>query len=103
MKVKVTKTMTKFLQQQLKSEKLLITHEKLNQNYYRVYVDYNLIDHIDDYNYDTQLFSVIRINYPAECYALCRYLTTRDLNRIFIRSDRSAAGFIAAVKDEILI
>lgn len=103
MQVRTSKKMTAFLKKNLKGCSVTLSHVKLNQDCFRVYVDFSLLDHISDYDYETETFSVIRVSYPAECFAMCKYLTTRDLNRIFMRSDKTAAGFIEAIKDEILI
>lgn len=57
-----------------------------------------------DRNDGTGLYNVIKINYTWDCYALPRYLTTRELNNIYKRcTEKTADGFIYALKNAIEI
>ena len=101
MKVKATKAMTKYLNDHI--ENITFTLEKLTEAAYRMQVDIDTYLNEIDYSIKTGLFSVIKVSYPGEYYAMPRYLTTKDLNRIFARSDHTAEGFIKAVLSDIEI
>ena len=71
---------------------------KMSIKEYEYSVDYNALEHENDYNYETLQFKVLRIVYNSELYACDRYLTTNDLVRIFRNSDKTYEGF----KSELL-
>ena len=43
------------------------------------------------------------VQYPAEDYALNRYVTTAELNKIFKQSDKSLKGFVGEILNAIEI
>ena len=101
MKVKATAVMNKFLSESIPEYKFVL--EKMPIDTYRAMVDINFLWHTDDWNAKTNLMQVIRVVYPADFYAVDNFLTTADLRKIFSDSDKTAAGFIKAVKSEIEI
>ena len=100
MRVKVTAKMAKEI---TKRTGFNATLEKLNCNNYQWYVSGDPDANIQDYDIETGLFSAIRIDYPAEYYACPRYLTTRELKKIYYTSNGSAEDFFRAVRNEIEI
>lgn len=100
MRVQATKTMAREIKKQTGFSATL---EKFSPERYEVIVDYDLLANEEDYNWGDRLFSAIRIDYPAEFYAIPRYLSTRDLRRIFRESDKTFNGFFEAVKNAIEI
>lgn len=100
MKVKVTNVFRKFLQEQISGYNFRLI--ELDVENYRMIIDYDLYSW-EDFNAAKRTMKAIKVIYPADCYAMPRYLSTRELNEIFSRSDRTAAGFIEAIKQEIEI
>lgn len=101
MKVKVSYPMTKLLNDQISG--VIFSLEKYTGELYERFVDFDLFAHTADYDSKKGVFKVIKVNYPADCFAMPGYLTTKDLNRIFSNSDHTMTGFIKAVKDQIEI
>lgn len=101
MKVKVSNPMYKAIKNALPSYK--ITLEKLTPEQYERNIDFDLFRNTSDYSYKTGLFSVIKITYPAEYYAMPRYITTRDLTAVFRNSDKTFTSFIEELKSYIAI
>lgn len=93
--------MRKFLSDNIPEYNFII--EKMSLDEYRIKVDYELIYHTDDLRSSDNKMQAIKVIYPADFYAIDRYLTTKDLVKIFNHSDKTADGFIKAVKDEIEI
>lgn len=100
MKIKTTKTLANFLSEKLKEHETTknykLTHEKLTNLAFGFCVDFDTWKHTRDYDFATETFNVFKITYPHEYYANDLYLTTKDLNRIFDKSDKTANGFINA-------
>ena len=69
------------------------------QQYVTLYPEYE----DSDYDIETELFSAIRILYPEEDYACPKYLTSRDLNRMYYLSTGAIDDFFRVVKKEIEI
>lgn len=101
MKVKVSSVMLRELKKAIPAYRWSI--EKLTRDQYAARVDYDLYRNENDFSINAGKFSVIRIEYPPECYAMTRYLTTYELTRIFRASDKTFCGFIDAVKSAIEI
>ena len=96
MQVKVSNPMGKFLAEAL--DKLgKVTIVRMTADEYRTMVDYDLFCHTEDWDTNKQTFKVFRLAYPSEYYANPAYITTRDLNRVFRESDRTAEGFTQAL------
>lgn len=55
-----------------------------------------------DYSDQENKYRAIRIIYPADYYACDRYLTTKDLNRLFSKGD-TLEDYIAKVLEEVEI
>lgn len=101
MKVKATNTLKNYLQEQIPHYRFYLLKMGIEQ--YRITVDYDIFRNETDFNSATNKMSVLQVVYPSDYYASPKYLTTRDLNRIFSRSDKTAEGFIKAVREEIEI
>lgn len=103
MKVKVTKTMAKELKKNFEGKEYQITFQKIPTDIYRINVSYDLIENEEDYNMEDNTFNIIKVNYPAEYYAMPRYLTSRDLRRAYRESDKTYDGFMRTVESLIEI
>ena len=101
MKVKVSNPMVKFLNAHINGMKFVL--EKYTVDNYRITVDYDLFRNETDYNTKTGLMSTIKVLYPNEYYAMPYYLTTRELNKLFLMSDHTAAGFIKEIRAAVEI
>lgn len=101
MLVKATKKLAKILNDNIKD--YTITLETLTEKQYSFYVDIDTFYHTNDYNIKTNKFNVIVIQYPNEFYAVNRYITTNDLNRIFNACNKTLEDFILKFKNEIEI
>ena len=99
MKVKATKTMRKFLADNIPEYSFRI--EKMTVDEYKINVDFDVLKHTSDFNGETM--QAIKVIYPAEYYAIPAYITTWDLVNAFNNSDGTAAGFLRSVKNEIAI
>lgn len=104
MKIKATKAMANFLK---KSVNLECVHSikllAMDAEEYKSYVDFDMLAHIDDYDYGTLKFKVIQVNYKIECYAIPKYLTTKDLLRCYKHSNGTAEDFVNEICKEIEI
>ena len=100
MKIKTTKTLCKFLSEKLKehetTKNYTLTHEQLTKDFFSWQVDMDYYNHTIDYNYNNNKFNVFKISYPLDYYACDKYITTKDLTKIFDKSDKTANGFVQA-------
>lgn len=105
MKVKVSKTMAAAIRKALKEDLTgyRICYTEVDLNAYTRSVDYCLWSHEEDYDAEHAVMKVIRIEYPAEYYAMPRYLTTKDLRNIAGRADGDYTRFMNGVKNAIEI
>lgn len=105
MKVKATKKMATYLQEQAEKQNkgFEFAFEKLTIDEFKWYCDISYYNHEADFDEATNKFNVIRVIYPANCYACDRYLTTRYLMRLFRESDGTAEDFAQKVFEEIEI
>lgn len=91
MKLKATKTMAAALNKAASAAGagMTFTLEKLPERTYAVMVDCDIFaaEEYGDYNYNAGLFQAIRVSYPAECYAMDNWLTTRTMRRIYTPGD----------------
>ena len=101
MKVKATNPMVKVIRDVLTGCRVSLV--KMTPEVYRVSVDYDVLRNTSDYNANTGYMQVIRIEYPAEYYALPQYVTTRDLARVYRNSNGSFQGFTEAIRNEYAI
>lgn len=101
MEVKVSKTIARTLQKAFQDYEVLYC--ELPVEGYKLFVDYNVNAHINDYDWDKQVMKYIKVLYPYEDYGNANYLTTNDLERLFHESDKTMDGFIQRVFDEIQI
>ena len=101
MKIKTTKALAKFLSEKLKehetTKNYTLTHEKVTQPFFVWSIDFDYWKHEQtDYDPSTNKFNVFKISYPLDYYACDKYITTKDLTRIFDKSDHTANGFVQA-------
>lgn len=84
MRTKVSKTMAKTLNQELKNREFtnidsFIYDDEIGMSMYSQFIDYDTFDHENDWDIETSRFKAIRVNYKPDCYACDRYITTNDL------------------------
>lgn len=107
MLVKATKTMASEIKKALKNDEnftgFSVLFERLKERDYAVCVDYDIYSHETDYNIDNRTFNVIRIIYPPKYYAVDRYITTKDISKIYDASDKTFNGFFNEIKEYIEI
>ena len=103
MLVCASKKMSVFLNKQYKEIGFRFSYIEFNRDQYAVYIDYDIMRHTNDYNAGSDKFRVIRLDYPAEYYALPLYITTNLLSKCYKDSDGSAGGFLDSLQDEIII
>lgn len=97
MKIKATKVLTNELNKNKKNQfkDYRINLIKLSEQQFEHYVDINgYYEHSVDYNYKTSKFNVIEVCYPYDYYACNKYLTTKDLHKIYKQSDKTYNGFM---------
>lgn len=83
MQVKVTRPMVKALNETLEQHGMKAVLQEMPAHVYEFKVDYQSFLNEIDWNEKKNVFKVIRIDYPEECYAMPKFCTTRDLIRIF--------------------
>ena len=104
MQVKVSKTMEKFINQNVAHVCGCRCHlVKMSVQSYEYSVDYNAIRNEIDYDPKTGNMKALLIEYNPESYAMPKYITTRDLLKAFKSSNKSPGGLIKALTDMIAI
>lgn len=111
MKIASTKTMTDFLNKELKKQgvnDMRFRYIAIPQDVYRQYVNMDVweAEYNGDFNYKTGKYRAIEVKYPDEYYACNRYLTSNDLRRIFTRWQlhiKNAEDFAKLVIEEMAI
>lgn len=101
MKVKATKTMARVLSQNIKDYKISLI--KLDEGQFARYVDIDAFNHEVDFDHKNQKYNVIVVEYPLNYYATVKYITTKDLSKLFNKSDKTLNGFIQAFKNYVEI
>lgn len=98
MLVKVTKKMTATLNKAEKDKQMRFEYCELPVQAYERTVTYDVFRSYDwgDFDDAKSVFRFIKVNYPAECYALPKYLTTYDLHKMF-RSGMTVDDFTSEV------
>lgn len=81
MLVKVSKQMAKELNRNLKD--IEVFYEELDFNQYERNVDIYSYMHDEDWVGKSNKFKVLRLVYPAEYYAIDRYVTSGDLAMVY--------------------
>ena len=91
MRIQATKVMTNALNKGAREygKEYAFRHITATPQEYERYVDRDLFTAEDygDYDINTGKFRAIAVVYPDDCYAMPRYLTTRELNREFVKGD----------------
>lgn len=106
MRVQVTKTMTRALNQECSNREFTnidkFEYDSLLPYQYQFCVDDDLFRALDNGDYDssTDTFKFIRVIYKPECYSVDRYITSYDLYKAFLSSDKSYDGFMDNVFNE---
>lgn len=88
MKIASTKTMTTLLNKIAKEMGKTDMHFRyitVSPEVYQRYIDMDIYDAEDngDYNWETRKLRAIEVEYPDEYYACNKYLTTKDIKRIY--------------------
>lgn len=83
MKIKVSKVFAKHIEKVLPEYTVRVI--ELSDDSYQALVGGSVYtaEQWGDFNYNTRATKVIEIQYPAEYYALPRYLGTYEINQIF--------------------
>lgn len=105
MRVQATKVMTNAINKYLQEhgEKMRAEYRTASPEHYKTYVDYDLWNNEGDYLPEQARMRYIQIIYPEHFYAMPGYLTTRELLKIFKKSDKTYNGFMDAVLEAISI
>lgn len=83
MQVKVSRPMVKALNGYIREHGMTAKFIEMTVLMYEMHVDVDSVAHDIDWNEKKNVMKVIRIDYPADDYAMPKYCTTRDLSRIF--------------------
>lgn len=111
MKIASTKTMATLLNKIAKEMGITDRHFRYITTSREVYARYIDMDYFEaenygDYNWQTGKFRAIEVEYPDEYYACNRYLTSKELNRIFKWNKariKNADDFAKEVIEEVAI
>lgn len=105
MKLKTSKVMANLLNEKMKEKglKYNITQMKLTEKQFSFYVDIDSYLHTQDFDYKTEKFNVIAVEYPLGYFANTKFLTTKDLTKIYNTSDKTFNGFLDSFKDYVEI
>jgi len=105
MKAQVSKVLVKELNKQFKERgwNYGFNYCETGLDSYRTYINMFYADSENDWIESRGMMKYIAVIYPAEYYALPKYLTTNDLVDCFRRSDRTLNGFVNAVRREVEI
>ena len=100
MRLDTTKTFANFLQKEMRKRGLKydISLEKLTDNQYSRYVD--IMGRTDAYDYNTGLYSVLKVVYPCDYYACDKYITREELYKLW---NGNLENFLTRVRDCIEI
>lgn len=79
MQCKVSKVMTKKLNEEFESKNYEFQYVELTPPQYKWYVDTYIYDHFNDFNKDNTKVKAIMLSYPDDYYACNKYITTNDL------------------------
>jgi hypothetical protein len=97
--IKVSGSMVKYIKDIIPKDyevKLI----KLTDREFRFMVDYDEYSNDVDYGVDN-MYRVIQVLYPYEYYAMPKYLTTKDLTRIYKNSVKYGVDFNKELISEI--
>lgn len=105
MKLKTSKVMAEMLNKEIKKMGLdyNITQIRLTPQQFEYYVNIDSYNNENDYNYITNKFNVIQIEYPLNYYACNKYITTNDLIKIYDKSNKTFNGFLQEFKNYVEI
>ena len=97
--------MTKAINDYLKSkgEKMVAVYETMSREAYKIKVDFGIWGNENDYLPACDKMRAVKIVYPPEYYAMPQYLTSRELVKIFRKTDKTYNGFMDAVLDAISV
>ena len=101
MKLKATKTLAKLLNGK---SKYTITCEQMTPTQFEHNVDLDCFEHEIDYNWQTNKYNVICIAYPQNYFACNRYITTKELYKIYeIMKKRNTNNFVEIFNEYVEI
>lgn len=100
MKVMVSKVMARFLRENVNFCR--VSYCEMTFRDYMIYVG-NECPYGNDYIPKYGIYKALRLAYPDESYACPRFISTRDLNRVFLHSDRTIDGFLEEFRKEFSI
>lgn len=105
MNVQVSKTMTNEINNYFKTNGIpyAAIYETMTPAAYGWNVDIYAEQHEDDFLPASGKMRAIKILYPGELYACPRYITSRELSQVFRKSNKTLAGFMRDLYDEIAI
>lgn len=97
--IKVSNPMIKVMKKAIPEYRFKII--TLSPESYELHIDFDLMRNTSDFDWNKRVFKAIQVLYPPERYALPRYITTRDLHRIYKSSDGTIEDFITELKKDI--
>lgn len=105
MNVQVSKAMTNEINNYFKNNGIpyKAQYETMTPAAFGWNVDINTEQHEADFLPASGKMRAIKILYPEDFYACPRYVTTRELLRVFRKSNKTLAGFLGNLCDEIAI
>lgn len=105
MKAKVSKVMASTLNKEAKKQNKLFHffYTEMDYEHYRYLVDFDVINHENDYSLESNIFKVIKVVYPDNWYCAPGYLTTNDLAKMAKNAKNSYERFINNVFDNVEI
>lgn len=103
MNVQASKTMTKAINEYFKQNGIpyAAIYETMSRAEYSWNVDIYTEQHEDDFLPASGKMRAIKIIYPANYYACPHYITTRELIKVFRKSNKTLAGFMRDLYGEI--
>ena len=101
MKVIVSKVMAKAIQNEIKAGNFpgieSAQYIEMTRHDYYFSISLDVWQHEIDYDWKKGMMKVIEITYPADYFAMPRYITTTELSQAFSESDKSYNGFFKAL------
>ena len=98
-----SKKMAALLNKEYRGAGITFDYIQMGRRNYEIYVDSRSFNHDNDYLIDSDKFRVIRINYPAECYAAAQYITTNLLFKCWKDAAGVYSEFLNVLQDYIFI
>ncbi len=106
MYIRVSKAMLKEIKKNIKAAAYCVdsvVYREMSPQEYKYSVDIYPFNHEEDYDCKKGAFKVLCVIYKDDCYAMNKYITTRDLNTCFRDCDKSYEDFFYEVNNMIMI